>query len=99
MTLTKNSIIEAIQTKCGYSIKESKELLEVIVEAIKGSLESGNNVKITGFGKWEVKQKQARPARNPHTGETIEIAARRVVSFYPSERLRKKVNSGKFGEE
>ena len=69
-----------------------KEILEIILEEIKLRLEDGKDVKISGFGKWTVKEKRARPGRNPHTGERIEISARRVVTFHPSDKMRDSVN-------
>lgn len=59
---------------------------------MKLKLEAGTTVKISGFGRWEVREKRSRPGRNPHTGDRIEIAARRVVTFHPSDLLREAVN-------
>ena len=95
MTLTKEKLIETINTKIGYPIKESKDLLELILEEMKIALEKGSDVKITGFGKWEIKKKKSRLGRNPHTGKEIEIAARKVVAFHPSQALRDKVGKGR----
>ncbi len=91
-TLTKDALIELIRDKVGYPVKEAKEILEMILEEVKAKLEKGNEVKISGFGKWIVKEKRSRPGRNPHTGQKIEITARRVVTFHPSDRLRDCVN-------
>lgn len=91
-TLTKEKIAEQIQKKIGFPMKESKELLEMIIEEIKAKLEHGENVKMSGFGKWSIKDKRSRPGRNPHTGDKMEITARRVVTFHPSDRLRALVN-------
>ena len=93
MTLTKDRIVEIIRSKTQLSNQESRTVVEVILEAVKNGLESGQNVKISGFGKWIMKPKKSRPGRNPHTGEKIEISARRVVTFHPSEKLREAVNS------
>ena len=93
-TLTKEGISENLQSKLGFSAKESKELLETVLEQIKSELEAGGEVKISGFGKWNVKTKKRRPGRNPHTGDKIEISARSVVTFHPSDKLRTAVNSG-----
>jgi integration host factor subunit alpha len=95
MTLTKDTLIELIREKVGYPVKEAKEILEMILEEVKLRLEEGKEVKISGFGKWTVKEKKSRPGRNPHTGEKIEISARRVVTFQPSDKLRDAVNNGK----
>ena len=91
-TLTKDALIEIIRDKVGYPVKEAKEILEIILEEIKSRLEEGKEVKISGFGKWTVKEKRSRPGRNPHTGDRIEISARRVVTFHPSDKLRDSVN-------
>lgn len=92
MTLTKNILIELIQKQAGFSAKEAQEALEIILEEIKRTLEDGEVVKISGFGKWSVKDKKSRPGRNPHTGEKIQISSRRVVTFQASEKLRKVLN-------
>ncbi len=92
MTLTKDALIEMIRDKVGYPVNEAKEILEIILEEIKAKLEEGKEVKISGFGKWSVKEKRSRPGRNPHTGDKIEISARRVVTFSPSDKLRDAVN-------
>lgn len=94
MTLTKDVLIELIRDKAGYPVKEAKEILEIVLEEVKQKLEDGQDVKISGFGKWAVKEKRARPGRNPHTGKKIEISARRVVTFHPSDKLRDSVNAG-----
>lgn len=91
-TLTKDVLVEMIRDKVGYPVKEAKEILEIILEEIKLRLEDGKDVKISGFGKWTVKEKRSRPGRNPHTGEKIEISARRVVTFHPSDKMREQVN-------
>jgi integration host factor subunit alpha len=94
MTLTKDQLIDQIREKIGYPVKEAKEILEMILEEIKVKLEAGEEVKISGFGKWAVKEKRSRPGRNPHTGTKIEISARSVVTFHPSDKLRDVVNVG-----
>ena len=73
-TLTKDALIEMIRDKVGYPVKEAKEILEIILEEVKLKLEEGKEVKISGFGKWTVKEKRSRPGRNPHTGDRIEIS-------------------------
>lgn len=95
MTLTKDLLIEHMREKFGYSVKEAKDILEMILEEMKARLEIGEDVKISGFGKWAVRSKRSRPGRNPHTGAKIEITARRVVTFHPSDKLRDSVNAGK----
>jgi integration host factor subunit alpha len=91
-TLTKDVLVEMIRDKVGYPVKEAKEILEIVLEEIKLRLENGKDVKISGFGKWTVKEKRSRPGRNPHTGQKIEISARRVVTFHPSDKMRDQVN-------
>ena len=94
-TLTKEKIADELQLRFNCPLREAKSLVELVLEEIKTELEKGEQVKISGFGKWLVKEKRARPGRNPHTGEKIEISARKVVVFHPAERLRAIVN----GEE
>ncbi|KAB8030010.1 integration host factor subunit alpha [Fluviispira multicolorata] len=93
MTLTKDKIVELIRSRTQFSSQEAKNLVETILESIKSKLENGEEVKISGFGKWVVREKRSRPGRNPHTGQRIEISARRVVTFHPSEKLREAVNN------
>lgn len=93
LTLTKERVSEQVQKKLGFSPKEAKELLEMLLEEMKTELEAGNSVKVSGFGKWTVKDKRSRPGRNPHTGQKLEISSRRVVTFHPSDKLRALVNS------
>lgn len=90
--MTKADIIETVSGKCGFSKKESAELVECVFSLIKGCLESGEDLKISGFGKFEVKQKNPRRGRNPQTGEALEISARRILSFKPSQLLKAAVN-------
>jgi len=92
MTLTKDTMVEMIRDKVGFPIKEAKDILEMVLEELKLKLEEGQDVKISGFGKWNVKEKRSRPGRNPHTGARIEITARKVVTFHPSDKLRSVVN-------
>ena len=93
MTITKDILIELIRDKMNCSVKEAKEILEILLEEIKSNLGRSQDVKISGFGKWSIRQKNARPGRNPHTGKKIEISARKVVTFHPSDKLRESVNS------
>ena len=93
MTLTKDMLGEMIRSKLACSSRRSKDILEVLLEEVKAPLANGEDVKISGFGKWVVKDKKPRPGRNPHTGKKIEITARRVVVFHPSDKLRALVNS------
>lgn len=92
MSLTKNDLIEHVYLTTGFSKKESSGIVEEVFEAIKSTLASGENVKISGFGNFTVKHKDSRIGRNPQTGEAIEISARNIVSFKPSMSLRDQVN-------
>ena len=93
MTLTKDRLVETIRQKTNFSSQDAKKLVELMLETMKNKLEQGEEVKISGFGKWTVKSKQSRPGRNPHTGDRIEISASRVVTFHPSEKLRDAVKN------
>ena len=73
--MTKADIIETVSVTCGFSKKESSDLVECVFSLIKKSLESGEDLKISGFGKFEVKHKNTRRGRNPQTGEALEISA------------------------
>ena len=93
-TLTKADIIATIQTENGYSLKKSVEITETLLEIIKRTLESGEDVLITGFGKFNVKNKEERRGRNPATGDDLMVPARKVIRFKCSGRLRDRVNGG-----
>jgi len=90
--MTKADIADKIQAATGLSKKESAELMEAVFSTIKATLESGDKLKIAGFGSFEVRQKADRRGRNPQTGEAITISARRVLTFKPSVLLRQAVN-------
>lgn len=92
--MTKADIAEKIQAVTGLTKKESAELMEAVFNTIKATLESGEKLKISGFGNFEVKKKADRRGRNPQTGETITIGARRVLTFKPSNVLRQAINGG-----
>jgi integration host factor subunit alpha len=91
-TLTKAHIIDAVIEQNGYTRKKSIETVEILLELIKQSLESGHDVLISGFGKFCVKQKSKRRGRNPATGKEMILTPRRVVTFKCSARLREKIN-------
>ena len=93
MTLTKQMIIEIVHKNTNFPQREARELVEMILEEMKLSLEDGQEIKISGFGKWTIRDKEKRPGRNPFTGQTIEITARRIVTFQPSEKLREALNN------
>jgi integration host factor subunit alpha len=94
-TTTKADIIEATYAKLtGFTKSETAELVDAVFGVIKETLEAGETIKVSGFGKWEVREKNERIGRNPKTGEQITIAARRVISFKPSQVLKKGLNEG-----
>lgn len=90
--MTKADIGELIHTKTDLTSKESAEILEAVLSIMKSTLESGDNLKISGFGSFIVTQKTDRCGRNPQTGETITIGARRVVTFKPGVVLKDQIN-------
>jgi integration host factor subunit alpha len=91
-TLTKADIINTIQSENGYSRKRATELVETLLELIKTTLGSGDNVLVSGFGKFCVQSKKERRGRNPATGEDMMLAPRKVVTFKCSGKLRKAIN-------
>jgi integration host factor subunit alpha len=92
-SLIRADIAEAIYQKIGLSRNESADMVGTILDEISESLEEGNNVKITSFGSFTVRNKRQRIGRNPKTGQEVPITPRRVLSFRPSHILRKKVNT------
>lgn len=92
MSLTKDNIIEAVAEETGFLKLRSAEVVEFLIEIIKRSLESGEDVLVSGFGKFKVREKKARKGRNPATGEGVILDPRRVVTFHCSGKLRKKIN-------
>ncbi len=91
MTLTKEQIVDAIQDQIGFHRKKSAELVESLLEIIKRSLENGDDVLISGFGKFCVKKKAERKGRNPATGMDMMLERRKVVTFKCSSVLRNRV--------
>ena len=92
MTLTKANIVEAVAEQIGYSKHQSSEMIETLLEIIKRTLESGEDVLVSGFGKFCVKTKNGRRGRNLATGEDMMLEPRRVVTFNCSRRLRDRIN-------
>ncbi|MFM7202130.1 MAG: integration host factor subunit alpha [Myxococcota bacterium] len=90
--MTKADIVEAIYEKVGFSKKEAADLVEMVFETIKETLEQGEKIKISGFGNFVVRRKQPRVGRNPQTGEEITITDRRVLTFKPSAVLKESLN-------
>jgi integration host factor subunit alpha len=91
-TLTKAHIIDAVIEQNGYTHKKSIETVEILLELIKSTLENGEDVLISSFGKFCVKKKKQRRGRNPATGKDLMLAPRKVVTFQSSMKLRKKLN-------
>ncbi len=87
-TLTKAELAEALFERVGLNKRESKDIVETFFDQIRESLEQGDHVKLSGFGNFQVRDKPARPGRNPKTGEIIPISARRVVTFHSSQKLK-----------
>jgi len=92
VAMTKADIVEALYEKVGFSKKEAADLVEMVFDTLKGSLAKGQKIKISGFGNFVVREKRSRVGRNPQTGQSIEISARRVLTFRPSQVLRSEVN-------
>lgn len=92
--LTKADIVQAVQTETGFTKHKSTELVESLLETIKSTLASGEDVLVSGFGKFCVNEKAERRGRNPATGEEHMITARRVVTFKCSGKLRERGNAG-----
>ena len=92
MTLTKIHIVDAIAEQNGYTKKNSTNIVETLLEIIKRAFESGEDVLISGFGKFYVKEKRKRKGRNPATGGDMMLAPRRVVTFRCARNLRERVN-------
>ncbi len=91
MTLTKANLAESLFDEVGLNKREAKELVELFYEEIKRSLEQGQQVKLSGYGNFDLREKKQRPGRNPKTGEEIPISPRRVVTFRPGQKLKARV--------
>jgi integration host factor subunit alpha len=92
MTLTKIQIVESIQNQTGFPKNKSSEIVETLLEIIKRTLASGDDVLISGFGKFCVKEKKERKGRNPATGDDLMLNPRKIVTFKCSGKLRDKIN-------
>jgi integration host factor subunit alpha len=92
MTLTKAQLVESIHNKIGLTKNKSSEIVETCLEIIKSELESGEDVLISGFGKFCVREKKERKGRNPATGDAMMLAPRRVVTFKCSGKLKDMIN-------
>jgi integration host factor subunit alpha len=93
MSLTKAEIADRLFEEVGLNKREAKEFVDLFFEAVRDSLEGGENVKLSGFGNFQLRGKNQRPGRNPKTGEEIPISARRVVTFRPGQKLRARVEA------
>lgn len=93
MALTKAEMSEYLFDKLGLSKRDAKELVELFFEEIRRALENGEQVKLSGFGNFDLRDKNQRPGRNPKTGEDIPITARRVVTFRPGQKLKSRVET------
>ena len=91
MTLTKADIADRLAEKFNIDRQESKILVELFFEEIRVALEKGEPVKLSGFGNFTVRDKNSRPGRNPKTGESVDISARRVVTFRPGLKFRERI--------
>ena len=92
MALTKAKLAETLFEQLGLNKREAKDLVEGFFESLRSSLESGEQVKLSGFGNFDLRNKSERPGRNPKTGEEIPISARRVVTFRPGQKLKSRVD-------
>ncbi len=94
-TLTKAKLVNVLLDQMGLSKQESKEIVDVFFEKIARNLIDGEEVKLPGFGNFQIRTKAPRPGRNPRTGESVPIAQRRVVTFHISSKLKDKMESAR----
>jgi len=92
LAITKADLVEMLHDRIGFSKKEARDLVETSLDEIRAALAGGEEVKLSGFGKFELRDKPPRPGRNPKTGDEVTISARRVVNFRPSQVLKGRVN-------
>ena len=97
MALTKAEIAEALFDQLGLNKREARELVDLFFEEVRGALSDGSQVKLSGFGNFDLRDKNQRPGRNPKTGEEIPISARRVVTFHASQKLKAMVEAANHG--
>lgn len=93
MALTKADMAEHLFEELGLNKREAKDMVEMFFEKIRAALEKGEQVKLSGFGNFDLREKRQRPGRNPKTGEEIPITARRVVTFRPGQKLKSRVEA------
>ncbi len=91
MTLTKAELADLLFERVGLNKREAKDMVEAFFEEIRNALETGDGVKLSGFGNFQLRDKPQRPGRNPKTGQEIPITARRVVTFHASQKLKSDV--------
>ena len=92
MTLTKAELADMLFEQVGLNKREAKDMVEAFFEEVRGALQTGDGVKLSGFGNFQLRDKPQRPGRNPKTGEEIPITARRVVTFHASQKLKANVD-------
>ena len=97
--LSKSEMAEKLYEELGFNKREAKEIVELFFEEIRSSLENNEQVKLSGFGNFDLRDKNQRPGRNPKTGGEIPISARRVVTFRPGQKLRARVEAYGRSEE
>jgi integration host factor subunit alpha len=93
MALTKADMAAKLFEELGLNKREAKEMVEMFFEEVRQSLEHGRQVKLSGFGNFDLREKKQRPGRNPKTGKEIPISARRVVTFRPGQKLKARVEA------
>jgi len=93
MALTKAEMAESLFNELGLNKREARELVDLFFEDLRTALSSGRQVKLSGFGNFDLRDKNTRPGRNPKTGEEIPISARRVVTFRPGQKLKARVEA------
>ena len=92
--LTKAALADMLYDNIGLNKREAKDMVDALFDIITGHLVSGDDVKITGFGNFQIRSKSSRPGRNPRTGEPVPIEARRVVTFHASPKSKEQVQTG-----
>ncbi|AMX02362.1 integration host factor subunit alpha [Microbulbifer thermotolerans] len=97
--LTKAGLAEKLYEELGFNKREAKEIVEYFFEEIRNALENSEQVKLSGFGNFDLRDKSPRPGRNPKTGEEIPISARRVVTFKPGQKLKARVEEDAGSEQ
>ena len=97
-TLTKAELADMLFDQVGLNKREAKDMVEAFFEEVRDALETGDSVKLSGFGNFQLRDKPQRPGRNPKTGEEIPITARRVVTFHASQKLKAEVEQSYHGQ-